>query len=604
MIEMLTNDLMKKEEEIIDLKRAIKDLKEERDVNNQLIEANEDENKELNRILEAKDQEILGLCKRIKDREDAIEECEKLINKFREKIAQTNKELEMFKDNAQKTGGEESRNMKRIEELLQKQLEILSEKREIYKKMLNYNVMNFRLSNEVLTCNTFLKTLPSIFLEKLHLEAFNKFIMIRTIRGKTRLLLEELQETFIKPQQAKDNIDLVNWVSKGLIYMNNVVYCLNIVELAMIFLNSEEEYLEFTKNSFFGTCIAIQVIIDSMLKTHREEAMSVKIPTEPLKILSNKLMEQVQVVIKKYMDRESEELIGEAASVKNFIHITKILYKNKYEMVKFKIYIENIWLTCLNRECNLDKFEKTVMKINDTLDKISRKIILFLQIKNKQEGFIVISRVAIEKILAENVFHEAEELEIYEIVSILAEYYEKITDDFISDKENYHLMFKDIFDKLENLFGKLVVTVPNIKRYSLSHDGNLIYDPMSLDNDNIDEFQGMNNRVFGPWDLCSQKMNEELKKVLENVDNFEKMSIELTEQVKKLLRLEEELKGVNIVKESLEIRVADLQNKAERVVILENDKRRLIEKEQHFNEATEAIKRELENVIDFSMRKY
>ena len=150
MIEMLTNDLMKKEEEIIDLKRTIKDLKEEREVNNQLIDATEDDNKELNKIIEAKDQEILALCKKIKDREEAIEESEKYINKFREKISQLNKELEMYKDNAQKTGGEESRNMKRIEELLQKQLDILSEKREIYKKMINFTVMNFRLSNEVL----------------------------------------------------------------------------------------------------------------------------------------------------------------------------------------------------------------------------------------------------------------------------------------------------------------------------------------------------------------------------------------------------------------------------------------------------------------------
>jgi len=593
MIEMLTNDLMKKEEEIIDLKRMIKDLKEEREVNNQLIEATEDENKELNQLIEGRDQEIMALVKKIKDQDEALEDREKYINKYKEKLEQMKKELEMYKDNAQKTGGEESRNMKRIEELLQKQLEILAEKRESYKKMLNYNVINFKLSNEVLTCNTFLKTLPSIFLEKLHLDAFNKFIMIRTLRGKTKFLLEELQETYIKPQQAKDNIDLVNWLSKGLIYMNNVIYCLDNVELAMIFLNSEEEYLEFSKNSLFGTCTALNVIIDSMLRTHREEAMSVKIPIEPLKILSTKLLEQTVNISKKYMEREGEEPKNDGAMVKKFINIARELYRNKAEIMKAKIYTENIWFTCLNRDSNQEKFEKSALKINDSLEKMNRKIVLFLQIKNKQDGFISISRGAIDKILGEDVFHEEEEIEISNIVSILVEYYEKIVDEFICDKENFHLRIKDIFDKLDNLCGKLSISIPTIKRFSLSNDGNLVYDPMSGENEGGDEFQGgsSNIRVFGPWDLCSQKMNDELKKVLENVENFEKMNVELKDQVRKLLRLEEELKAVNLVRDNLENRVADLQNRAERVALLENDKKRLIEREQHFNEATEAIKK-------------
>ena len=37
--------------------------------------------------------------------------------------------------------------------------------------------------------------------------------------------------------------------------------------------------------------------------------------------------------------------------------------------------------------------------------------------------------------------------------------------------------------------------------------------------------------------------------------------------------------------------------KSERVFILENEKKRLLEREQHFIEATETVKVELENVI-------
>ena len=55
-------------------KYPVLSLKEEREINNQLIEANEDENKELNRHLETKDQEILALCKKIKEHEETNEE--------------------------------------------------------------------------------------------------------------------------------------------------------------------------------------------------------------------------------------------------------------------------------------------------------------------------------------------------------------------------------------------------------------------------------------------------------------------------------------------------------------------------------------------------
>lgn len=592
---------MKKEEDIIDLKRTIKELKEERDVNNQLIEATEEENKELNLLIGSKDQEILALCKKIKEKEENIEESDKYINKFREKVSQMTKEIEMYKDNLQKTGGEESRNVKRIEELLQKQGDILADKREIYKRMLNSTIINSKLSNEILTTQTFLKTLPPIFLEKLHLESFNKFILIRCLRSKTLLLLEELQSNFIIVQQAKENIELVNWVSKGLLYMNMVIYSLDILEISMMFQNSEEEYLQFSKQSLFGTCTAIQVIIDSMLRTHREEAMSVKVPIEPLKILALKLMEQAQEMMKKCLEKEEKaKENSENDQTKEYLEIARSLYRNKYEVMRVRIYTENIWYICINRNYDQEKFDKFVLKINDCIVKINKKIALFLQIKNKQEALISISRNSVAKVLNEKMFFLAEELELQENIQILADYYEKMIDDFIEDKDNFHLVCKDIFDKMDNLFAKLQISVPNLKRFSLSIDGNLIPDPSQSEFDSSeDDFHGTNFRIFGPWDISSQRLGDELRGSLENVVNFEKMNEELKDQVKKTLKMEEDLKAVSLVKESLEVRVADLQNKAERVGVLEMEKQRFLEREKHFNEATESIRTELENVYRY-----
>jgi predicted butyrate kinase (DUF1464 family) len=53
------------------------------------------------------------------------------------------------------------------------------------------------------------------------------------------------------------------------------------------------------------------------------------------------------------------------------------------------------------------------------------------------------------------------------------------------------------------------------------------------------------------------------------------MNIELKEQIVQGIKKDEELKTLNILKENLEKRVAELQNKSERAAILEQEKKRL-----------------------------
>lgn len=52
---------------------------------------------------------------------------------------------------------------------------------------------------------------------------------------------------------------------------------------------------------------------------------------------------------------------------------------------------------------------------------------------------------------------------------------------------------------------------------------------------------------------------------------------------------------MNNIKTTLEKRVADLQIKAEKVAMLETEKKRFLEREVHFKEATEKIRQTLEN---------
>lgn len=92
-----------------------------------------------------------------------------------------------------------------------------------------------------------------------------------------------------------------------------------------------------------------------------------------------------------------------------------------------------------------------------------------------------------------------------------------------------------------------------------------------------DEFQTNSHqlKVPGPWEITAKNLTQEIQQVLENLENYEKMSVELKEQIVQGIKKDEELKTLNILKDNLEKRVAELQNKSERVAILEQEKKRL-----------------------------
>ena len=78
--------------------------------------------------------QIKELYQKLMEGENAIQESAKLINKYREKTEALSREIDLYKDNAKVKGGEESENAKRIDQLLEKQKLLLSEKREVYRR--------------------------------------------------------------------------------------------------------------------------------------------------------------------------------------------------------------------------------------------------------------------------------------------------------------------------------------------------------------------------------------------------------------------------------------------------------------------------------------
>lgn len=201
--------MMKKEEEIIEIKRNMKALKEERDLNNLLYEEADEYGKSLNSILIDKENQINELMAKINLQDETLIESTKIINKYREKTDQLVKEIDLYKDNAKVKGGEENESSKKLEVLLEKQNLIFLEKREIYKRLINNTIHLNSFSNEMITTNIFLKALPNVFLNKLNLQSFGKYITMRVIRGKADFLKNEVLEHYLRNEsQASSNIQV------------------------------------------------------------------------------------------------------------------------------------------------------------------------------------------------------------------------------------------------------------------------------------------------------------------------------------------------------------------------------------------------------------
>ena len=85
----------------------------------------------------------------------------------------------------------------------------------------------------------------------------------------------------------------------------------------------------------------------------------------------------------------------------------------------------------------------------------------------------------------------------------------------------------------------------------------------------------------GPWDLFVEQLHGQILGVASLQEKFSSLKLRMKEQEEGIVTMETTLRDVNKVKSTLESRVADLQIKTEKVVILENENKRLIELEQY-----------------------
>eukprot|EP01017_Pseudomicrothorax_dubius_P020498 TRINITY_DN22358_c0_g1_i1.p1 TRINITY_DN22358_c0_g1~~TRINITY_DN22358_c0_g1_i1.p1 ORF type:complete len:491 (-),score=164.51 TRINITY_DN22358_c0_g1_i1:99-1571(-) len=111
----------------------------------------------------------------------------------------------------------------------------------------------------------------------------------------------------------------------------------------------------------------------------------------------------------------------------------------------------------------------------------------------------------------------------------------------------------------------------------------------------VRERQDISQPAPGPWTTIIRQVHDELVQVSGATEEFDRVQNQLKEQMKLVILKDKEAKDLFVVKETLERRVADLQIKAERAAVLENERKRLMDKEAHNVDTIERLKAQLES---------
>jgi len=358
MIEQLTEDLLKKDDEIIELRREAMHLKRDLETDEQLIDEQDEYLKELEKDVMTRDVEISNLKAKIEEHVLAGVESEKVLQKFKEKVRSLNEEVQLLR---QKTAsGDEKRLFDKIDELSHKQIELVSQIRDNHKKRISAELEKIRAMNENLKYGVLLSVLPKNLKDKMCVESLNKFIQIVLLKDRINLLVKEIKMKYMKDDYyANESIEFISWLKTLLLDLADIVLYCDVLELKFYSFDNENEidnYIAFSKSNIFNQLLAINSLIEQIFTNIQEDTLSIKFNVDTLRLVISKLATSCQ---------EYEE---------QFAYLPLKLKKTVDQIIAqtYELYAYG-----LNKQKKFHKIEKVISRLEDFNSKFHKSILSF-----------------------------------------------------------------------------------------------------------------------------------------------------------------------------------------------------------------------------------
>mmetsp|Transcript_27952 Transcript_27952/g.24617 ORF Transcript_27952/g.24617 Transcript_27952/m.24617 type:complete len:171 (+) Transcript_27952:1634-2146(+) len=166
MIEKLSEDVLNKDDELIDLRKELMKYKKDQEGDALLISEYEDFIKTLEGDLASREVDIQNLRTTVEEANTTIGNLEKNITRYKEKIQSLSEDLQFYKE--QDTEDKEARFVNRIDELSKKHLEAVNQFRESEKEKIEALLEKILAKNETMRYSVMVNVLPKNLKDKMH----------------------------------------------------------------------------------------------------------------------------------------------------------------------------------------------------------------------------------------------------------------------------------------------------------------------------------------------------------------------------------------------------------------------------------------------------
>jgi len=533
----LTDQILNKENRVTELEISLREVKANLKVSEEIGEEFEELNNILSEELEIKEEDINALLEESDTLKEEIKEKQQIIQKYRDRLANVQGEIDIIKTQSLSSGGEAK--VDKIDNLIKCYTASLSDKRSLVKQLVLKNTREAREAKKQRKWAIVSKALPETLLEELNLPLVEKFLNIKELSEKIDIVLSQFITNYLKNRGVfTENPELIDFILKiSTVLVETKTMCLYLFDFGFT-LGKTDEFRSFLKSSMFLMIKSIEMLIERLITEVREDSFSTKFNYGLLEENKTKIMTTLRGSTNEF------ELLPNRNAIDN-VSNTQLIYMN---------FLALHILTTEGGDPD-PKLGETERKLEMCYE---------FAIMNQNWPVSAARLLNIESI-DPDAFIEGD---TQRVLSVVTQAWNVIRDQNNNAKD----CLNELVLKLESYLSK--------------------YGKKAKKDEDLEIYLIQIIEQHGPW-------QEGVKKIRSQLNDFDKlrsscMTLEsqMAEIKVSLTEKEQTILNADKVRAALETRTKELEFRCQVIPNLENEKRRLSDKERHYAEACKRLEQE------------
>ena len=320
MVEELTEEIVEKEEMIEELEQKINELEEVQAVQEQINADQEVFEKEMQEEIIKKDLRIQELENDVQILEEALLEQDDKETKHKDRMNELTKENELLKDQLSAAYDEKTRN--KISDLIDKQKNLAMQLRESTRKEISGSLAEINVGISNTLADLYSTFIPEKLLREGYISNFNKVRLVIYVKNKAHLTYNELcKKKFIEGFDfalGEGEMESYEYFRYMCTLGHNSIRCLNLCQKilhALTFMDTEK-YKTIADSSFWQNFVTANSFLDNMIKMIKDDTLTTKV--------SQTTFEETLDEFEKFYNDNIKEIVNE--------HIRTLTSKNDFDI--------------------------------------------------------------------------------------------------------------------------------------------------------------------------------------------------------------------------------------------------------------------------------